>query len=93
MMEKKCSKGHTFYKSSNCQVCPVCEKKRQQTMGFLSLLAAPARRALENEGITTLVKLAAYSEKELLRLHGLGKTSLPILKKALSEKKNQLKQG
>jgi DNA-directed RNA polymerase alpha subunit len=53
---------------------------------FLSLIAAPARRALEGEGITTLKKLSQYSEKEILQLHGMGKTSLPKLKPALAEK-------
>ena len=50
---------------------------------FLSHLAAPARRALENNGITTLRKLSSYSEKEILSFHGMGKTTLPKLKQFL----------
>jgi DNA-directed RNA polymerase alpha subunit len=46
-------------------------------------LSAPARRALEHEGITTLAKLAKYSERELLALHGFGPATLPTLRKAL----------
>jgi len=88
---KKCRRGHIFYKSSNCPICPICEKEKPKATGFLSMLSAPARRALENAGISTLKKLAAKSEKELLQLHGFGKTSLPILKKALSEKGLQLR--
>lgn len=46
-------------------------------------MAAPARRALEREGITTLEKLSNLSEKEIMALHGMGKSTLPILKKTL----------
>jgi DNA-directed RNA polymerase alpha subunit len=46
-------------------------------------MAAPARRALEREGITTLEKLSNLSEKEIVALHGMGKSTLPILKKTL----------
>jgi DNA-directed RNA polymerase alpha subunit len=53
--------------------------------GFLALLGSPARRALENAGITTLNKLAELSEKDLLDLHGIGKASLPTLHNALAE--------
>lgn len=83
---RTCAKGHQYYKSSDCPTCPTCEEQRKPTSGFLSLLSAPARRAMEREGIYTLKKLAAYSEAELLQLHGLGKTTLPKLKGALNEK-------
>lgn len=53
---------------------------------FISALGAPARRALLNAGITTIKKLAACSEKEILALHGVGKSSIPKLKSALTEK-------
>ncbi|MGN7784589.1 DNA-directed RNA polymerase subunit alpha C-terminal domain-containing protein [Niabella sp. 22666] len=46
--------------------------------GFLADLSAPARRALETASITTVQRLSAYSEKEILKLHGIGKASLPI---------------
>ncbi|MGZ3931194.1 MAG: RNA polymerase alpha subunit C-terminal domain-containing protein [Bacteroidia bacterium] len=81
-----CDKGHRYYKSSDCRVCPVCEKERAPEDGFLSKMSAPARRALEREGITTLKKLAGYSEAELLKLHGFGPGSLPKLRNALKEK-------
>lgn len=60
---------------------------------FLSLLIAPARRALENHGIATLEQLSTYSESEVLKFHGMGKTSIPILKKALEEKKLSFKKN
>jgi len=81
---KTCPKGHKFYKSSDCPVCPICEEERKPKYSFLALLGAPARRALENEGITSLEKLSAYSEKEILSLHGMGKSSLPKLNDALN---------
>lgn len=48
-------------------------------------LGNPARRALEHAGITSVEKLAAYSEKEILALHGLGPASLPKLRQGLAE--------
>jgi DNA-directed RNA polymerase alpha subunit len=47
-------------------------------------LSAPARRALERKGITSVKKLSVYSEKEIMELHGMGKASLPALKNVLS---------
>jgi predicted RecB family nuclease len=81
-----CSKGHKYYKSSNCPVCPICEKEYKPAARFLINLSGPARRALENQGITTLLKLSKFSEKEILKLHGMGPGSMPKLKMALREK-------
>ena len=50
-----------------------------------SILSAPAQRALTNEGIDSVQKLAQYSEKELLQLHGIGKTSIPKLNSLLEK--------
>ena len=80
---KVCKNGHTFYKTSDCPTCPICEAERKPKEGFLSLLGAPARRALENNGITDLQKLSEYSEHEILQLHGMGKATIPLLKSAL----------
>ena len=78
-----CDTGHGFHKSSNCPTCPTCEKERKPENGFLSSLAAPARRALENKGITTLQQLSKFSEKEILQLHGMGPGSIPKLRSSL----------
>lgn len=90
MVEKKtlkvCKNGHHYYKSSDCPTCPICEQNRKPKDGFLSILASPARRALENKGINTLEQLSKYSEEEILQLHGMGKSSIPKLKNALQEK-------
>lgn len=80
-----CNNGHEYYKSSDCPVCPICDEERKPESGFLSTLSAPARRALENHGITTLVQLATYSEKEILQLHGIGPASIPKLRASLEE--------
>ncbi|MHC0038009.1 RNA polymerase alpha subunit C-terminal domain-containing protein [Pseudoneobacillus sp. C159] len=80
---RTCDKGHSFYKSSDCPTCPICEQERKPLTGFLSQLSAPARRALENNGITTLEGLATFSEKEILQFHGMGPGSLPKLRAAL----------
>ncbi|MBK6950616.1 MAG: hypothetical protein IPH24_00855 [Crocinitomicaceae bacterium] len=83
--KRNCKNGHTFFKSSDCPTCPFCEAERKPKDSFLTTLAAPARRAMENNGILTLKKLASFSEKELLQFHGLGKSSIPKLKEALNE--------
>jgi DNA-directed RNA polymerase alpha subunit len=82
---RTCDKGHQYYKSSDCPSCPTCEQERKPDSGFLARLSAPARRALENNGITTLQQLSQFSEKEILQYHGMGPASLPKLKTALEE--------
>jgi DNA-directed RNA polymerase alpha subunit len=72
-----CPNGHRYYKSSDCPVCPICEKAKQPEEDFLSVLGAPARRALENAGIDSIKKLLAKSEADLLKLHGFGPSSIP----------------
>lgn len=83
---KICPKGHQFYKSSDCPTCPICEEERRPKEGFLSKLSAPARRALESRQIDSLEKLSTFTEKEILALHGMGKSSIPKLKAELEEK-------
>ncbi|WP_160718657.1 RNA polymerase alpha subunit C-terminal domain-containing protein [Bacillus sp. USDA818B3_A] len=82
---KTCNKGHTYYKNSECPTCPRCGQERKPENGFLALLSAPARRALENNGIVSLQKLSIYSEREILKFHGMGPASLPKLRSALKE--------
>ena len=80
---RTCNNGHNYYKSSDCPTCPICEQERKPDNGFLSLLSAPARRALENNGITSLQQLSTFSEKEILQFHGMGPASLPKLRNTL----------
>lgn len=80
---KICSKGHQYYKSSDCPVCPICVAEEKPNDGYLATLSAPARRALENAGIDSLEKLAKWSVKDILKLHGIGPSAIPKLKEAL----------
>jgi hypothetical protein len=88
---KVCKNGHRFYKSSDCPTCPVCENERKPKDGFLSLLSAPARRALEHEGLTSLSKVSKYSEKELEQLHGMGPSAIAKVKLLLKSAGMNLK--
>ncbi|MDM5299386.1 RNA polymerase alpha subunit C-terminal domain-containing protein [Bacillus pumilus] len=80
-----CEKGHEYYKSSACTSCPTCNKENKPASGFLSKLSSPARNALVHEGIDTLQKLSQYTEKEILKIHGIGPASLPSLRTSLEE--------
>jgi 2-phosphoglycerate kinase len=52
---------------------------------LLQKLAKPAQRAIQNEGITSMEQLSQYSEKEMSRLHGIGKNAMDNIKKTMSE--------
>jgi DNA-directed RNA polymerase alpha subunit len=82
---RTCPKGHQYSKSGTCTTCPECEKEQVLSTDFLKRLSAPARRALEHQGINSLEALSAFSEKEILKWHGLGPASLPVLRAALEE--------
>ena len=88
---KTCAKGHQFYKSSDCNTCPVCAKENKPTSGFLAPFSSPVRNALTHAGIDTVQKLATYTEKEILALHGIGKSSLPRFYEALAAAALQFK--
>lgn len=49
-------------------------------------LSEPARRALAGAGITTLEDVAALTETELMKLHGMGPKALQTLRRALAAK-------
>jgi predicted RecB family nuclease len=91
--KRTCASGHVYYKSSTCPVCPVCEQHKIPESDFMAVLAAPARRALENAGIKTLKQLARLSEKELLALHGMGPSAVPKLKAVLAANGLKFKTG
>lgn len=56
---------------------------------FMRELSAPASRALASIGIKSLKDLSRYTEEEILKLHGMGPSSIPKLRAAL--KKSGLK--
>jgi hypothetical protein len=79
-MWKTCNRGHTFQKSSDFPVCPVCwpgQKKKIQS--DFPEIAAPA---LYKSGIKTLVQLSKKTESEILKLHGIGPKAIKVLKVA-----------
>lgn len=84
--KKTCPRGHVFYKSSDCPVCPVCEQLSKPGDGFFSKIGAPARRALEAKGILTLSRLSTYTEQEIAVLHGIGRKAIGLIRLALEEK-------
>jgi predicted RecB family nuclease len=83
--QRVCPQGHTYFKSSDCRSCPRCEAAKKPAEGFLSELAAPARRALEGAGLTTLAKLAARTESQVAALHGMGPNALARLRASLKK--------
>ncbi len=58
----------------------------QQENDFPPKLSQPARRALAGAGYSRLEQLAAVSEEEIKRLHGIGPNALDQLRHALEEK-------
>jgi DNA-directed RNA polymerase alpha subunit len=48
-------------------------------------LAKPAQRALVSAGINSLEDLSKLSEKEFMKLHGIGKNALQKLKAEMGE--------
>ena len=83
--QKTCKKGHHYFKTSDCSTCPICEQEHKPQSGLLSILAAPARRALENKGIKTTADLSKYTREEILSLHGIGPSSIPKLMEELEK--------
>jgi DNA-directed RNA polymerase alpha subunit len=77
-----CANGHEYYQSGDC---PVCETMKKPEDEFFSSLSAPTRRALENAGIKTPSQLSDCTEEQLLKLHGMGPASLPMLRSILKD--------
>jgi uncharacterized protein YdhG (YjbR/CyaY superfamily) len=65
-------------------------KKRNSVFPTLN---APAKRALESNGITDLKTLTQYSEEDLLQLHGIGPSSIPKLRSLLQTEGYSFKQN
>ncbi|HEX5007171.1 MAG TPA: hypothetical protein VFV70_08670 [Hyphomonadaceae bacterium] len=82
---RTCPNGHKYVKSSDCPTCPKCEALRLKDSHFIPGLSAPAKRALENAGITSLKKLAAWRVADVMQLHGMGPASSPRMREALKD--------
>jgi uncharacterized protein YdhG (YjbR/CyaY superfamily) len=52
---------------------------------FAERLAAPARRALANAGVTSLDQLSSFREDEVRAWHGMGPKAIDQLRQALAE--------
>jgi hypothetical protein len=52
---------------------------------LLAELAAPARRALANAGLTTPARLARRTENEISALHGMGPNAMAKLRASLKK--------
>jgi DNA-directed RNA polymerase alpha subunit len=64
---------------------PAMKEEKKETYPF-GKLSNPAQRALANAGIKTPEELSKLTETEIMKLHGIGKSSLPTLKAAMAEK-------
>lgn len=62
-------------------------------MNDLPKLAAPAQRALQSAGITSLKQLAKRTETELMQLHGMGPNALGKIREALKAQGLSFKEG
>lgn len=88
-VRRTCSRGHVFYKSSDCPVCPKCWSGHYRAKGAGDLpatIGAPALRALLRAKITSLAALARRTEAEVAELHGMGPKALGLLKSAMRTK-------
>lgn len=75
------------------KIKPIIKKPAAKKQDQFASLGAPAQRALANAGIKTVKQLAGWSEKELLKLHGMGKSSVPKIQEILKKEKLSLKKA
>jgi DNA-directed RNA polymerase alpha subunit len=66
--------------------------KEQKEDHPFNKLSKPAQRALANAGITSLEQLSNLKESELMKLHGIGKKGLQMLKSAMANQSITFKQ-
>lgn len=90
---KTCPNGHQFTKSSDCPVCPQCEKEKKPKGGLLSLVAAPARRALQGAGIESVSDFSKFTKEEILHLHGMGPKALDVIESEMKKGKVKFKKS
>ncbi|MGD9711853.1 MAG: DNA-binding protein [Thermomicrobiales bacterium] len=65
----------------------MTSEKSPLTEHFPKGMSQPALRALEEVGFVRLEDAAGASKRELLRLHGFGPKSIPLLDDGLRERK------
>ena len=64
----------------------MAKKKEPLPGGFPGGLSAPAKRALTGAGYTQIEQLADATEADILKLHGIGPSAMPLLREALAAK-------
>lgn len=67
--------------------------KDSQSKSDLPKIGAPATRALETAGYTTIKQLTRVTEAEIAQLHGMGPKALEILREKLKAEGLSFKQG
>ena len=92
-MLKICANGHSFHKSSDCPVCPVCESINNPKAGVFASIGAPARRALMAQGIYGIKDLTKWTKNDLLKLHGVGPNAANKIEKIVTEAGYSLRSG
>ncbi len=48
---RTCKKGHQYYKSSDCPVCPICAAEEKPEEEILAVVGAPNRAAVAFDAI------------------------------------------
>jgi uncharacterized protein YdhG (YjbR/CyaY superfamily) len=76
---------------SSCDSKGVSEFDYSKLAQELRILSRPAQRALINAGLFSPARIARKSEGDLLKLHGLGPTSMPVIRKVLAARALKLK--
>ncbi len=91
--KKTCSRGHIFYKTSTCPICPQCWPgyRLKLQKDFPEKLSAPALRALHNAKIFKLSDLTKKTKEQIADLHGMGPSGVRMLTAALKSKKLSFK--
>lgn len=59
---------------------------------FLSKLPGPVQGAFQDHDIDSFEKVTCLSEEELLRLHGIGRKGIEIMKRLLAQEGMRLRQ-
>ena len=61
--------------------------------GAFPPIGGPALRALARAGVRSLAELSRWSERDLLRLHGMGPKGVRLLGEALAARGSRFKDG
>lgn len=75
---------------TNCDIKNMTDEAKIKPLDYMKTdipkLGGPAQRALCNAGLTSIAKLSKAKESDIADLHGMGPSSIKILKQALKDK-------